>query len=107
MAASSEGQAYQIELSGRALRFVKIGESRIAVAQRSGDSISRVVKWQRWHAATWNLKPGKLGSQVKPRTFGERRDWLPQQIAAGGQVTLKGLADGQAVRALKVDDRTV
>lgn len=96
-----------MELRWRALGFVKVGESWIAVAQRSGNSSSRVVKWQRRNAATSSLDAGKRGSQVKPRTSGERRDWLPQQVAAGGQMTLKGLADGQAVGALKVDDRTV
>lgn len=97
----------QMGLRWRALRFVKTGESRIAAARRSGVSISRVVKWPQRPEATGSLKPGKLGGHVKPRIHGGRRDCLPQQIAAGGHVNLQGLADGQAARALKVDDRTV
>ena len=98
---------YPMELRERALRFVKAGESRNAVARRLGVSISCVVKWLQRHEATGSLKPGKVGGHVKPKISGGNRDWVLQQIAAGGHVTLQGLADGLAARGLKVDYRTV
>jgi transposase len=42
---------YPMELRERALRFVKAGESRNAVARRLGVSISCVVKWLQRHEA--------------------------------------------------------
>ena len=98
---------YPMELRQRALKFVKSGQSRNAVAKRLGVSISCVVKWLQRHDATGSVKPGKIGGHVKPKVSGEHRDWVLQQIAAGGDVTLQGLADGLAARGLKVDYRTM
>ena len=61
---------YPMELRERALRFVKAGESRNAVARRLGVSISCVVKWLQRHEATGSLKPGKVGGHVKPKISG-------------------------------------
>lgn len=62
---------YPMVLRARALRFVKAGESRNAVARRLGVSISCVVKWLQRHEATGSLKPGKVGGHVKPRYLAE------------------------------------
>lgn len=98
---------YPMELRQRALKFVKSGQSRNAVAKRLGVSISCVVKWLQRHDATGSVKPGKIGGHVKPKISGEHRDWVLQQIAAGGDVTLQGLANGLDARGLKVDYRTM
>lgn len=98
---------YPMELRQRALKFVKAGQSRNAVAKRLGVSISCVVKWLQRHDATGSIAPGKVGGHVKPKISGEHRDWVLQQIASGCHVTLQGLADGLAARGLKVDYRTM
>ena len=98
---------YPMEMRLRAVRFVKAGESRNSVAKRLGVSVSCVVKWLLRHGATGSVAPGKIGGHVKPKILGEHRDWVLQQIAAGGDVTLQGLADGLAARGVKVDYRTV
>ena len=41
------------------------------------------------------------------RLWAGHRQWVLDQIAAGGNVTLQGLADGLAARGLKVDYRTM
>ena len=58
-------------------------------------------------SATGSVKPGKIGGHVPRKIAGEHREWVLQQIAAGGDVTLQGLADGLAARGLKVDYRTM
>ena len=78
---------------------MKSGESRHAVARRLGVSVSCVVKWLLRHAATGSLKPGKVGGHRTRKIVGEHRDWVLGEIAAGGNVTLQGLADGLAKRA--------
>lgn len=98
---------YPMEMRQRAVRFVKAGESRNAVARRLGVSVSCVVKWLLRHGATGSVAPGKIGGHVKPKISGGYRDWVLQQIASGGDVTLQGLADGLAARGLKVDYRTM
>lgn len=100
-------KAYPMELRKRAVRFVGAGQSRHAVAMRLGVSVSCVVKWLLRHKATGNVMPGKIGGHVKPKIAGEHRDWVLQQVASGGDVTLQGLADGLAERGLKVDYRTM
>jgi putative transposase len=98
---------YPMELRQRALKFVKSGQSRNAVAKRLGVSVSCVVKWLQRHDATGSVKPGKIGGHVKPKISDAYRDWVLEQIAAGGDVTLQGLADGLDRRGLKVDYRTM
>ena len=56
---------------------------------------------------TGSVKPGKIGGHVPPKIRGPHREWVLQQIEAGGDVTLQGLADGLAGRGLKVDYRTM
>ena len=98
---------YPMEMRLRAVRFVESGQSRNAVAERLGVSVSCVVKWLLRHQVTGSVKPGKIGGHVKPKISGKYRDWVLQEIAAGGDVTLQGLADGLAARGLKVDYRTM
>jgi len=98
---------YPMEMRLRAVRFVKAGQSRNAVARRLGVSVSCVVKWLLRHEATGSVKPGQVGGHRPRKIVGEHRDWVLQQIAAGGDVTLQGLADGLAARGLKVDYRTM
>lgn len=92
-----------MELRLRAVRFVNAGQSRNAVARRLGVSVSCVVKWLLRHEATGSVKPGQVGGPRPRKIVGDHRDWVLQQIAAGGDVTLQGLA----ARGLKVDYRTV
>jgi hypothetical protein len=56
---------------------------------------------------TGGVKLGKIGGHVTPKIRGTHRDWVLQQIDAGGDVTPQGLADGTAERDLKADNRTV
>jgi transposase len=98
---------YPMELRERAVRFVKAGESRHAVAQRLGLSPSCVIKWLDRHAKTGSVRPGKIGGHVPRKIIGEHRDWVLGQIDGGGDVTLQGLADRLAARGLKVDYRTM
>jgi len=99
---------YPMELRNRAVRFVEAGQSRHAVAERLGVSVSCVVKWLLRHKATGSVKPGKIGGHVKPKIAGEHRDWVLQQVAlASGDVTLQRLVDGLGERGLKVDYRTL
>ena len=98
---------YPMELRERAVRFVLSGESRHAVAARLGLSLSCVVKWMSLYHRTGSVKPGKIGGHVPPKIRGAHRDWVLEQIEAGGDVTLQGLADALAGRGLKVDYRTM
>jgi transposase len=98
---------YPMEMRQRAVKFVKAGESRNAVAKRLGVSVSCVVKWLLRHAATGSVKPGKMNGHVKPKISGEHRDWVLTQVSAGGDVTLQGLCDGLSARGLKVSSRTM
>jgi putative transposase len=98
---------YPMELRQRAVRFVKAGDNRHAVARRLGVSVSCVVKWLLRHEATGNVKPGQVGGHRPRKIVGVHREWVLSQIAAGGNVTLQGLADGLAARGLKVDYRTM
>ena len=98
---------YPMEMRQRAVRFVKAGESRHAVAKRLGVSVSCVVKWLLRHDVTGSVKPGQVGGHRPRKIVGEYRDWVLGEIAAGGNVTLQGLADGLAGRGLKVDYRTM
>ena len=98
---------YPMELRERAVRFVEAGESRHAVAARLGLSPSCVIKWMALYRKTGSVNPGKIGGHVPPKIRGEHREWVLQQIEAGGDVTLQGLADGLAGRGLKVDYRTM
>jgi putative transposase len=82
--------------------FVEAGESRHAVAARLGLSPSCVIKWMARYC-----KPGKIGGHVPRKIRGPHRECVLQQIEAGGDVTLQGLADGLAERGLKVDYRTM
>jgi transposase len=100
-------QAYSLEMRKRAVRFVEAGQSRHAVAERLGVSVSSVVKWLLRHKATGSVAPGKVGGHVKPKIFGDHRDWVLAQVASGGDVTLQSLTDGLAERGLKVDPVTV
>ena len=97
---------YPMELRERAVRFVSAGESRHAVAKRLGISVSCVVKWLARHRDTGTVKPAKIGGHVTPKIAGAQRDWVLVQIKSR-DVTLQGLADGLAVRGLKVDYRTM
>jgi putative transposase len=94
---------YPMELRKRAVRFVEAGQSRHAVAERLGVSVSCIVKWLLRHKATGSVAPSKIGGHVKPKISGAHRDWVLQQVAAGGDVALQGLADGLGRRGLKVD----
>lgn len=98
---------YPKELRKRAVRSVEAGQSRYAVAERLGVSVSCVVKWLLRHKAMGSVNPGKIGGHVKPKISREHRDWVLQQVAAGGDVTLQGLADSLGQRGLKLDYRTV
>lgn len=97
---------YPMELRERAVRFVKAGETRHAVAARLGISPSCVIKWLDLFDRTGSVKPGKMGGHVPRKISGKHRDWVLAQIAAG-DVTLQGLADGLAAFGLKVDYRTM
>ncbi len=97
---------YPMELRLRAVRFVEAGESRHAVGERLGVSVSTVIKWLQRFAKTGNVAPGKVGGHVRPKIAGTHRDWVLAQVKAG-DVTLHGLADGLAARGLKVDAVTV
>jgi putative transposase len=98
---------YPIELRQRAVRFVQAGESRHEVARRLGVSVSCVIKWLLRHKATGSVNPGKVGGHRPRKIAGEHRDWVLGEIAAGGNLTLQGLADGLAKRGVKVDYRTM
>ena len=98
---------YPMEMRLRAVGFVKAGQSRNAVAKRLGVSVSCVVKWLLRYEATGSVNPGQVGGHRPRKIAGEHRDWVLQQIAAGGDVTLQGVADGLAARGLKVDYRTM
>ena len=98
---------YPMELRQRAVRFVKAGDNRHAVAKRLGVSVSCVVKWLLRHEATGSVAPDQVGGHRPRKIVGVHRDWVLNQIAAGGSVTLQGLADGLATRGLKVDYRSM
>ena len=98
---------YPMELRQRAVRFVKAGQSRNAVARRLRVRVSCVVKWLLRHEASGSVAPGKMNGHVKPKIPGAHRDWVLAQVAAGRDVTLQGLCDELAARGLKVDCRTM
>jgi transposase len=98
---------YPMEMRERAVGFVKAGQSRHAVAERLGVSVSCTVKWLLRRKATGSVKPGKIGGHVKPTISDAHRDWVLDQVAAGGDVTLQGLTDGLGRRGVKVDYHTM
>ena len=75
---------YPMEMRQRAVRFVKAGESRHAVAKRLGVSVSCVVKWLLRHEATGSVKPGQVGGHRPRKIVGGHRDWVLGEIAAWG-----------------------
>ena len=97
---------YPMEMRLRAVRFVAAGESRHAVAERLGVSVSTVVKWLQRFNKSGSVAPGKVGGHRRPKIAGADRDWVLAQVK-GSDVTLHGLADGLAGRGLKVDAVTV
>lgn len=97
---------YPIEMRVRAVRFVEAGESRHAVADRLGVSVSTVIKWLQRFSKTGTVAPGQVGGHRKPKIVDTHRDWVLAQVKAG-DVTLHGLADGLSARGLKVDVVTV
>ncbi len=97
---------YPMELRERAVRFVEAGESRHAVAERLGVSVSTVIKWLQRFSATGAVAPGKVGGHRKPKIAGSHRDWVLARVQSG-DVTLHSLAAGLAERGLKVDAVTV
>jgi putative transposase len=97
---------YPMELRLRAVRFVAAGESRHAVAERLGVSVSCVIKWLQRLSRTGSVAPGQVGGHVKPKIAGPYRDWVLAQVEAG-DVTLHSLASGLSERGLKVDTVTV
>ncbi len=97
---------YPTELRKCAVRFVKAGESRHAVAARLGISPSWVIKRLDLFDRPGGVDPGKMGGHVPRKVSGKYRDWVFAQIAAG-DVTLQGLADGLAAQGPRVDYRTM
>lgn len=97
---------YPMEMRVRAVRFVEAGESRHQVAARLGVSVSTVIKWLQRLSRTGSVKPGQVGGHRKPKIDGAHRDWVLAQAKAG-DVTLHGLAEGLALRGIKVDVVTV
>jgi len=70
-------------------------------------SSSCVIKRMAPYCKAGSVKPGKIGGHVPLKIRGAHREWVLQQIEAGGDVTLQGLADGLAESGLKVDCRTI
>jgi transposase len=97
---------YPMELRLRVVRFVEAGQSRHAVAERLGVSVSCVIKWLQRFSKTGNVLPGKVGGHRRAKIAGVHRDWVLGQVKSS-DVTLHGLADGLASRGLKVDAVTV
>ena len=67
---------YPMELRLRSVGFVEVGESRHAVAERFGVSVSCVTKWLERFARTGRVVPHKVGGHVKPKLAGARDDWV-------------------------------
>jgi transposase len=97
---------YAMEMRERAVRFVEAGESRHAVAERLGVSISSVIKWLQRFSKTGSVAPGKVAGHRRAKIAGAHRDWVLAQVEAG-DVKLHGLADGLARRRLKDDPVTI
>jgi len=70
-------------------------------------SSSCVIKRMAPYCKAGSVTPGKIGGHVPLKIRGAHREWVLQQIEAGGDVTLQGLADGHAERGLKVDCGTI
>ena len=97
---------YPMALRLRAVRFVEAGQSRHAVAERLGVSVSCVIKWLQRFSTTGSVTPGKIGGHRRAKIAGGHRDWVLGQVKSS-DVTLHGLAEGLATRGLKVDAVTV
>lgn len=97
---------YPMALRLRAVRFVEDGQSRHAVAERLGVSVSCVIKWLQRFTATGSVAPAKVGGHRRAKIAGDHRDWVLGQVKSN-DVTLHGLAEGLATRGLKVDAVTV
>jgi putative transposase len=97
---------YPMALRLRAVRFVEASQSRHAVAERLGVSVSCVIKWLQRFSKTGSVAADKVGGHRPAKISGEHRDWVLEQVTCG-DVTLHGLADGLATRGLKVDAVTV
>ena len=97
---------YPMALRLRAVRFVEDGQSRHAVAERLGVSVSCVIKWLQRFSTTGSVAPGKVGGHRRAKIAGDHRDWVLGQVKSN-DVTLHGLAEGLARHGLKVDAVTV
>ena len=97
---------YPMELRDRAVRFVRSGESRHAVAHRLGLGVATVIRWLDRFEKTGTAAASKFGGYHKPKIVGEYRRWLLDRIGRG-DFTLQGLASELEGRGLKVDYKTV
>jgi transposase len=67
---------YPMEMRIRAVRFVEAGESRHAVAERLGVSVSSVIKWLQRFSKMGSVAPGKIGGHRRPKIAGPHREWV-------------------------------
>ena len=96
-----------MDIRERAMARLDAGETVRAVADALSIAPSSVVKWSARRRTTGSAAPGKIGGHVPRKIRGPHREWVLQQIEAGGDVSLQGLADGLAESGLKVDCRTM
>ncbi len=97
---------YPMALRLRAIRFVEAGQSRHAVAERLGVSVSCVIKWLQRFSTTGSVAPAKAGGHRRAKIAREHRDWVLGQVKSS-DVILHELAEGLAIRGLMVDAVTV
>jgi transposase len=99
---------YSMDLRERVVAAVEEeGLSRHRAAARFGVAVSTAVHWVRRYRSTGSVVPSKIGGYKKRVLRGEHADWLIARCREKDFTISQLVEELQAVRALKVDRRSV
>jgi len=93
------------DLRERVVGAIEAGESCRSVAARFGVAISSAVKWSQRYRANGSVAPGKMGGHRK-RVLEPHRAFIVERINQTPHLSLHGLKDELAARAVKVSHDT-
>ena len=103
-------RSLSMDIRGRAMARLDLGETVREVAEALSVATSSVVKWSQRRRATGSAAPGKIGGYVPLKIKGDQADWLRSRMAEA-PFTLRGLvaelAEPGLGRGLRVDYRTM
>ncbi len=95
-----------IDLRERVVAAVLSGASCASAALRFGVSESSAIKWSRRYRQTGSVAPDKMGGRRRP-ILDAHRAFILERIAQAPHLTLHGLKDELAARAVTVSHNGV